>query len=114
MNATLNSGLISKVKRGFEGIRLALQSFYHEQRLQFVVGLTRQRFAFAKVYVNGRCDSREPKTFEQLRDLLRLICARDKFPQVDEKTLLRMWCSRREIRFQVSGRVLSVVTYWNF
>lgn len=91
-----------------------VQRFFHEQRMEFVIGLTKERFAFAMFYVNGRADLKQAKDFGDLQSMVRHYCELYHLKNVSDFMLLKMWCSRKLIKFSSNDIRIEIVTYWHF
>ena len=101
----------------FEALRLVLlrfKKFLHDERMKFTVGLTAERFSHAEFYINGRKDIRAAQSFSELEMLTKHFCKVHHLKTVDTFMLLRMWCSRKLIRFNSENVRLEIVTYWHF
>lgn len=92
---------------------LVLQQ-YHEIRMQYILGLSRERFAFAEFYVNGRKDIRSAKSFEEVQTLVRHFEKQYHFRHLSDFMLLRMWCSRRTFQIKSKDVRIDVMTFWYF
>jgi hypothetical protein len=101
----------------FDAFRLVgtrIRKFIQDERLNFVIGLTKERFSHAEFYVNGRKDIRVAKSFAEMQILANHFCQAHHLKRVDSFLFLRMWTSRRLIRFTSDSVRVEIVTYWFF
>jgi hypothetical protein len=96
------------------GLFIDLQRNYHIHRIQFVSGLTVERFAYAEFYLNDRKDIRTANNFDELKRMVGYFSKHHGFKRIQTDLLLRAWASRKPIKFLNQGNKLMVVTYWHF
>lgn len=104
----------NKVFGLFNRLFAHVQSFYHQERMKFILGFTSERFAYAELYVNGILHPLTPKNFGELEKCVNLQSERLHFKKVSSFMLAQMWASRRTIKFQSHSAKLEVLTYWYF
>lgn len=91
-----------------------LQQEWQEIRMQYVLGLSRERFAWAEFYINGRKDIRTAKSFEEVQQMVRHFEKQYHFRHLSDWMLLRMWCSRRTFQIKSKDVRVDVLTFWHF
>lgn len=106
--------LKSKAFRLLQTLVARVQSFYHDERLKFILGFTASRFSHAELYVNGQRQTLEPTNFEDLEKCIDRNCVRLHFNKVSTLMLAQMWASRRKIEFKSHSGKLEVLTFWFF
>lgn len=87
---------------------------YHEMRMGYILGLSKERFAWAEFYINGRKDIRMAKTFGEVQDMVRHFEKQYHFRHLSDFMLLRMWCSRRTFQIKSKDVRIDVLTFWHF
>lgn len=105
---------MNKVFAGLSMPFLRLKSFWHEQRLAFVVGLSRERFSHARFWVNGREQFLRAKDLEEFINYTRHLCKQHELRCPDNFLLTQMWCSGKTVKFQSRECKIEILTYWHF
>jgi hypothetical protein len=91
-----------------------VKSNWQDERMNFVIGFCETRFSYATFWINGREQFQYANTFEELEFYLRYFEKKHHFPKVSRFMFLKMWSSRKAIRFQNGDVRLEILTYWHF
>lgn len=114
MNQNTPNSITGKLSGILTCIVTRLKLEWQEIRMQYVLGLSKERFAFAEFYINGRKDIRTAKSFKEVLDLVRHFEKQYHFRKLSDFMLLRMWCSRRTFQIKSKDVRIDVMTFWYF
>jgi hypothetical protein len=114
MNQNTPKSITGKLSGLLKQIVTRLQLEWQEIRMQYVLGLSRERFAWAEFYINGRKDNRTAKSFDEVLKMVRHFEKMYHLKQLSEFMLLRMWCSRRTFQIKSKDVQIDVLTFWHF
>lgn len=87
---------------------------WHMMKLDFVFGLSRERFSHAEFYANGVRQPLRARDFKEFNELWKHYCKRLHLPVLSDFEVLKMFCSRKTIKIQNGSAKLEILTYWHF
>jgi hypothetical protein len=114
MNQNTPKSITGKLSGLWIQIVTRLQLEWQEIRMQYVLGLSKERFAWAEFYINGRKDIRKAKSFDEVLQMVRHFEKQYHFRKLSDFMLLRMWCSRRTFQIKSNDVRIDVLTFWHF
>lgn len=88
--------------------------FWHLIKLDFVFGMSKERFSHAEFYANGIKQPLVARDFKEFVDLWGHYCKRLHLPVLSDFEVLKMFCSRRTIKIQNGSARLEILTFWHF